>query len=258
LLPILAERGYLIPAIDTDTVDYLACAIQLARSIRQWHPEANIAVITVKRCDDPVFDHVIPLPFGDLGGFANDWQCFAASPYRETIKLEADMYAATPIDHWWTLFETRDVVISQGCKGLYNESSNNRTYRRLFDENLLPDVYNAVTYWRLSLAAKEFFELVKTIFENWDKFKALLKFPDEHATTDVVYAMAAVILGVENVTLPLGMGPVITHMKKSIMPTLTEDWTEELVWEATNPGLRIHTVAQSGFVHYHVKDWRAV
>lgn len=257
-MPILAERGYLIPAIDTDTVDYLACAIQLARSIRQWHPEANIAVITVKRCDDPVFDHVIPLPFGDLGGFANDWQCFAASPYRETIKLEADMYAATPIDHWWTLFETRDVVISQGCKGLYNESSNNRTYRRLFDENLLPDVYNAVTYWRLSLAAKEFFELVKTIFENWDKFKALLKFPDEHATTDVVYAMAAVILGVENVTLPLGMGPVITHMKKSIMPTLTEDWTEELVWEATNPGLRIHTVAQSGFVHYHVKDWRAV
>jgi hypothetical protein len=256
LLPILAERGYLIPAIDTETVDYLACARQLARSIRQWHPDANISVITVKRCDDPVFDHVLPLPYGDLGGFANDWQCFAASPYRQTIKLEADMYAATPVDHWWTLFEQRDVVISQECKDLYNEPSTNRTYRKLFDTNSLPDVYNAVTYWRLSARAKEFFELVRNIFENWDRFKTLLKFPDEVATTDVVYAVAAVIIGVENVTLPSRMGPMITHMKRYIIPTLTEDWTEELVWENTDPGLRIHTVAQQGFVHYHIKDWR--
>lgn len=255
-MPILAERGYLIPAIDTEAVDYLSCAQQLARSIRQWHPDANISAITVKRCDDPVFDHVVPLPFGDLGGFANDWQCFAASPYRQTIKLEADMFVASPIDHWWTLFEKRDVVISQGCKDLTNQLSDNRTYRKLFDANSLPDVYNAVTYWRLSAQAKEFFDLVKNIFENWDRFKTLLKFPDEAATTDVVYAMAATILGVENVTLPKGLGPMITHMKRYIIPTLTEDWTQELVWEDTDPGLRIHTVAQSGFVHYHIKDWR--
>jgi hypothetical protein len=256
LLPILAERGYLIPAIDSESVDYLGCAIQLAESIRQWHPDANISVISVKRCDNPVFDHVVPLPYGDLGGFANDWQCFAASPYRQTIKLEADMYAATPIDHWWTLFENRDVVISQGCKGLFNEPSDNRTYRRLFDENNLPDVYNAVTYWRLSLTAKNFFELVKNIFENWDRFKTMLKFPDELPTTDVVYGMAVVIMGVETVTLPPGLGPMITHMKQGIVPSLTNDWTDEFVWENTNPGLRLQTVAQSGLVHYHVKDWR--
>jgi len=244
-LPILAERGYLIPAVNTETVDYVACAEQLADSIRQWHPAANITILTKEM-----------LPHGDLGGYANDWQCFAASPYRQTIKLEADMYAATPIDHWWTLFEKRDVVISQGCKGLYNEPSDNRTYRRLFDENRLPDLYNAVTYWRLSSTAKEFFELVRSIFENWNRFKTLLKFPDESATTDVVYAMAAVIMGVDAVTLPPGTGPQITHMKRGIIPTMTDDWTRELVWESTDPGLRIHTVAQSGLVHYHNKDWR--
>jgi len=257
-LPILAERGYLIPAIDTESVDYLGCAIQLAKSIRQWHPDANISVITVKRCNNPVFDHVIPLPHGDLGGFANDWQCFEASPYRQTIKLEADMIAASPIDHWWTLFEKRDVVISQGCKDIFNKPSNNRTYRRLFDNNALPDVYNAVTYWRLSLTAKNFFELVKNIFENWDRFKTLLKFPDELPTTDVVYAMAAIIMGVETVTLPPGIGPMITHMKPGIIPSMTNNWTEEFVWENTSPGLRVQTVAQSGLFHYHVKDWRAL
>jgi hypothetical protein len=252
-LPILAERGYLIPAIDTDTVDYLSCAVQLARSIRQWHPDANITVITVKRCDDPVFDHVVPLPHGDLGGYANDWQCFAASPYRQTIKLEADMICASPIDHWWTLFEKRDVVISQGARTFYDEPATSRFYRKIFDNNHLPDVYNAITYWRLSQTAKEFFELVRTIFTHWSEYKTLLKFPDELPTTDVVYAIATVIIGPEQVTLPAGLGPTIVHMKQHINPIHTSDWTKELIWE-NNP-LRINTVAQWGLVHYHQKEW---
>ena len=252
-MPILAERGYLIPAIDTDTVDYLSCAIQLARSIRQWHPDANISVISVKRCSDPVFDHVIPLPYGDLGGFANDWQVFHASPYRQTIKLEADMICAGPVDHWWTLFERRDVVVSQGARTFYDEPAESRYYRKIFDQNNLPDVYNAITYWRLSITARDFFDTVRSIFEHWADYRTLLKFPDELPTTDVVYAMAAVIMGLENVTLPRGLGPTIVHMKRHINPIQTDNWTQELTWE-NNP-LRINTVAQWGLVHYHNKEW---
>lgn len=252
-MPILAERGYLIPAIDTASTDYLSCAIKLARSIRQWHPDANISVITVKRCSDPVFDHVLPLPYGDLGGFANDWQVFGASPYRQTIKLEADMICAGTIDHWWTLFERRDIVVSQGARTFYDESATSRYYRKIFDENNLPDVYNAITYWRLSSTAKEFFDLVKAVFENWAEYKKLLKFPDDVPTTDVVYAMAAVIMGVEQVTLPAGLGPTIVHMKRHINPIQTDNWTKELTWE--NDPFRINTVAQFGLVHYHIKEW---
>ena len=252
-MPILAERGYLIPAIDTDSVDYLSCAIQLARSIRKWHPDANISVLSVKRCSDPVFDHVIPLPYGDLGGYANDWQCFAASPYRQTIKLEADMIAASPIDHWWTLFERRDVVVSQGCRTFYDEPAESRYYRKIFDTNNLPDVYNAITYWRVSATATEFFRLVRQIFENWTEFRKLLKFPEDDPSTDVVYAMAAQIMGPELVTLPSGIGPTIVHMKQHVNPIQSSDWTKELVWE-NNP-FRINTVAQFGFVHYHIKGW---
>ena len=244
-LTIVAERGYLIPAINTDTVDYVACAEKLADSIRAWHPAANITILTKEM-----------LPYSDLGGFANDWQCFYASPYRQTIKLEADMIAASPVDHWWTMFEHRDVVVSQGCRTIYNEPAPSRFYRKLFDVNQLPDVYNAITYWRRSETAREFFELVRTIFENWDQYQLLLKFPESTPSTDVVYAMAAVILGPERVTLPQKFGPSIVHMKRYIQPTHTPDWTQELVWESTDPGLRIHTVAQHGFVHYHIKDWQ--
>ena len=241
-MPAIYERGYLIPAIG---LQYESCAEQLASSIQKFHPNARVTIVTTDM-----------LPHGDLGGFANDWQMFEISPYRQTIKLEADMIAAGPIDHWWTLFEHRDVVISQGCRNIYDQPADSRAYRRIFDENNLPDVYNAITYWRLSSTAKEFFELVKSIFVNWNNFQKLLKFPDKHATTDVVYAMAAVIMGVEKVTLPSGFGPTIVHMKREILGTSQENWTRELIWE-TDP-LRINTIAQWGFVHYHVKEWRAI
>ena len=245
-MQIIAERGYLIPAINTGTDDYVACAEQLADSLLQYHPDAHVTILTKDM-----------LPHGDMGGWANDWQCFEVSPYRQTIKLEADMLVTSPVDHWWTLFEIRDVVISQGCRDFYNEPSTCRKYRQLFDQNHLPDVYNAITYWRRSATAQEFFGLVREIFSHWDKFKSLLKFPDQRPSTDVVYGIAAVIMGTDRVTLPVGLGPSIVHMKQSVIPTQTSDWTNELVWENTQPGLRIQTVAQSGLFHYYNKQWRA-
>lgn len=239
-MPITHERGYLIPAIGDE---YVACAERLRASIVKFHPQANVTILTVDQ-----------LPYGDQGGFANDWQVFKASPYRQTIKLEADMIVASPVDHWWPLFEHRDIVISQGCRDYYNRPSQSRHYRELLDNNNLPDVYNAITYWRVSETAKEFFSTVRSIFEHWNQYRALLKFPDEKPTTDVVYAMAADILGRERVTLPIGYGPQIVHMKKHIIQTQTQDWTQELVWEY-DP-VRIQTVAQQGFVHYHIKDWQ--
>ena len=172
-MPITHERGYLIPAINTDTVDYLTCAERLRDSILAWHPTANITIVTEDQ-----------LPNGNQGGYANDWQMFAVSPYRQTIKLEADMIAASSIDHWWTLFEHRDLVISQGCRDFYNRVSNSRHYRKIFDDNNLPDVYNAVTYWRVSKTAQEFSQLVRLIFEHWTDYRTLLKFPDELPSTD--------------------------------------------------------------------------
>jgi len=238
-LPITHERGYLIPAIGNV---YLRCAEQLANSIRQWHPAANITILTEEM-----------LPYGDLGGYANDWQVFYTSPYRQTIKLEADMICASPIDHWWTVFEHRDVVISQGARTFYDKPAESRFYRKIFDQNNLPDVYNAITYWRLSKTAQDFFQLVKMIFEQWDAYKKLLRFPEETPSTDVVYAMVAQIIGPEQVTLPAGLGPTIVHMKRHINTIQSDTWTEDLIWE-TDP-FRINTVAQWGLVHYHVKEW---
>ena len=241
-MPITHERGYLIPAVGDQ---YVKCAERLRTSILEWHPTAHVTIVTQEQ-----------LPYGNQGGFANDWQCFAASPYRQTIKLEADMLCTSPFDHWWTMFENRDVVISQGARNFYNQPATSRHYRKIFDLNNLPDVYNAITYWRVSKHAQEFFQLVRQIFEHWVDYRTVLKFADEIPSTDLVYAIAANILGPETVTLPVGVGPQIVHMKQHMIGTQTNNWTQELVWEHTDPGLRINTVAQQGMVHYYVKDWQ--
>ena len=250
------ERGYIIPAFNVGSVDYVDCARHLAKTLLMHHPDARICLLTnqADAVDHNLFayTHVVE-DIDKTNPWANDWLVFHHTPFRQTIKLEADMMVASKIDHWWTMFEHRDVVISQGCRTWYDQQSTNRKYRKIFDVNYLPDVYNAVTYWRLSSTAQEFFKLVREIFSNWQCYKTLLKFPEDIPSTDVVYAMAAQIMGPDTVTLPKHTGPQIVHMKSGINPFSSAKWTDELVWEY-NP-MRIQTVAQWGLVHLNVKDW---
>ena len=254
-MAVVEEQGYVIVAINTDTTDYVRCAVQLAESLKAFHPQASVCLVTDSEHTDPVFDHVRVMPAVDRTNvWANDWQVVKLTPYRETIKLEADMLVASPVDHWWPLFRNRDVVVSIGCRNWQDQVSNSRHYRRVFDENHLPEVYNAITYWRRSQTATEFFRLVRNIFENWQQFRTLLKFPDDVPSTDLVYAMAAQITGPELCTLPTEFSPKIVHMKQHIAGTKTSNWTQELVWE--KDPLRINTVAQWGMFHYHHKEWQ--
>ena len=249
------EQGYVILAINSDKVDYLNCARTLTKTIKHWDPSAKVCLITdATQSNDPIYDHYRVIDNVDLENpWANDWRVFKNSPFRETIKLEADMLIVSDISHWWTLFRHRDVVVSTGCRNWQDQVSPARNYRSVFDVNNLPDVYNAVTYWRLSLTAREFFMLVRDIFANWAEFKKLIRFPEDVPSTDLVYAMAADIIGRELVTMPFATYPKIVHMKQAHAGTKTSNWDNELVWEM-NP-MRIQTQAQWGAFHYHAKDW---
>ena len=169
------ETGYLIVASNNNTIDYIQCARVLAKSIKLNMPSAKVCLLTDNIIEDNIFDYVKKFPHGDISTsewkLNNDWQIFEASPFRETIKLEADMIVTNDISHWWTMLRHRDVVISTGCRDFKNNISENRYYRKIFDLNNLPDVYNAITYWRLSKQARDFFNLVRNIFEYWEDYK---------------------------------------------------------------------------------------
>jgi hypothetical protein len=251
------EQGYIIPAFNTGKIDYVDCARTLTKTLLLHNPNARVCLLTNDKyaTDHNLFayTHIVE-DINTDNPFANDPLVFNQTPFRETIKLEADMMIAGDISHWWTMFRHRDVVISTGCRDWKDTVSTARNYRKVFDDNSLPDVYNAITYWRLSNTAKEFFELVRSIFANWAEYRKLIKFGPDTPDTDLVYAMAAQILGPDTVTLPFASYPKIVHMKRHIAGTQTEDWTRELVWEL-DP-LRIQTLAQWGAFHYNVKDWQ--
>ena len=42
----IAEQGYLIVAQNTKDVDYVDCARTLAKTIKYWHPDAQICLLT--------------------------------------------------------------------------------------------------------------------------------------------------------------------------------------------------------------------
>ena len=253
------EKGYLITALKNEQIDYLACARALAKSIRFWQPDSKICLLTNYEDieDETLFDYVKPYRYAidESNPFANDWQIFFCSPFHETIKLESDIILTGSIEHWWTGLRHRDVVIAKGCRNFYGDKSEERFYRRIFDYNNLPDVYNGITYWRLSEFSKQFFMQVRNVFENWEQYYKLLSGVDADMIpdTDLVYAIASVMVGEQNVTLPSMDYPNFVHMKGKHNNFSGEEWTKHFVWELDGGQLRINTIAQQYPVHYHEK-----
>jgi len=244
------NKGFVIMAQDTKKISYTKCAETLHKSILRVMPEANVTIITTDM-----------LPYGDLAPnsdwkLINDWQVYEASPYNYTIKLEADMYIPRNIDHWWDVLKDRDIVVSSTIRNFKQEISDIRFYRRFIDDNKLPDVYNAITYFNKSDTASKFFELVKEIFINWEEYKKILKCnSQELATTDWVYALACHIMGVEKTTLPTFNEMSMVHMKQYINGTPTENWTDTFIYECLPNQIRVQTVPQQYPFHYHVKNF---
>lgn len=255
------NKGYVIIAQNTESVNYVKCAEVLAGSIKKCMPNARVSLITDDVDNAKYFDQVIALPYGDLDPtgkwkLINDWQVYEASPYDYTIKLEADLFLPTSIEYWWDILQHRDLVISSVVRNYRQEISNVRVYRRFLDDNNLPDVYNSITYFKKSDLAKRFFEIVKNVFDRWPEYRKVLKCKiDEEVSTDWAYSIASHILGVDNTTLPAFKEMSMIHMKQFINELPTEDWTDKLLYEVTTTSLRINTIPQLYPFHYYKKSF---
>lgn len=265
----LTQQGFLTIAQNTADVDYLRLAYVQAMSIKITMPGSQYAVIvdeetslTVTESHKKVFDHIITLPQDhakvDTWKLANEWQVFFLTPFKETIKLESDILFTRSIDHWWPAFRLRDVVLSLGCRDYQGQLSKSRRYRKIFDDNSLPDTYNGLMYFRYSQLAQDFFSQAKQVYANWEfiRDRMLVNCRDDNPTTDLVYAIVANNLGVESCTLPGCDFINFTHMKNSInnWPEGTP-WTELVLSELDLPMIRINNVNQYHPLHYQDKNW---
>ena len=264
-----AQQGFLTFAQNTAEVDYLRLAYLQALNIKATQPNAQVAVVvdlpTKELINDThlsVFDYVIDLARDDSGSTSNwkldnEWQAFWLTPFKETIKLESDLLFTRSIDHWWTTFRLRDVVLSHGCRNYQQQLSTNRKYRRVFDDNQLPDVYNGLMYFRFTKTARDFFTYARQIYENWPAVRDTLKnCRDEQATTDVVFALAALLVGSELCTVPTADFVNFTHMKPAHNGfDETISFQEAFVAEFDSGMIRVNGINQLQPFHYYDKTF---
>lgn len=255
-------QGFLTFAKNSSTTDYLELAYAQAMNIKNTQTINRYAVVVDQKTSDLItdkhkrcFDHVIT---ADISGpFSSECQAFWLTPFKETIKVEADLLFTRSIDHWWTAFRLRDLVLSHGCRDYQQNISHNRKYRRSIDDNHLPDVYNGLMYFRFSQTAKEFFTIASQIQKHWSQIRDHLKnIREDSPSTDVLFALASQIVGREMTTIPTMDFINFVHMKPSIngYPE-TSSFQDCFITEFDEGMIRINNINQIQPMHYYEKDF---
>ena len=247
--------GFITVACNTADVDYLRLAANLAESIKDTQSVKNVSVITNVQQIEPkynnLFDKIIIV---DDQGYDAECRVWNSTPYKQTIKIEADMIVPASIDHWWQICDEKDVVLTNRVYTYWHEVITNRSMRKLFDDNDLPDVYSGVYYFRTSRDSKRFFLIVNQIFQNWNYFKNILKnCRYDHPVTDEVFAIAAKIYGIENCTINNTI-PSFVHMKNRLQNIPSDDkWYNYVYYEPSQKSIGLYK--QFLPIHYHDKQF---
>ena len=196
------SRGFLWFCQNNDSTDYTKLSIELARTIKKHNRENKICVVVDQHSifQSEHVDHIRVLADDDAEShtkkFANEYKVFNMTPFTHTIKLEADMLWNSTTDWWWNYLCQHDLVFAVDCLDYREDVVKDHTYRPFHGDNFLPNLYNGMTYFRKSTRAKKFFDICKSIVQNWDTVRQeiLRRCFDEVPTTDVVYALAYSIL----------------------------------------------------------------
>lgn len=262
-------RGYLTFVQNSETTDYLRCAYLQALSIKVTNKINKYAIVvddyTKSLLTDRhrrVFDYIIPMPLGDDAQgekwkMSNEWKAYIASPFDETIKLESDMLFTANIDHWWDILSAKDVCFTTKVASYTEQVSTTRVYREVFDTNQLPDIYAGFYYFKKTEVSKELFDLVKTIFDNWDQVRSriLKNALGQPRNTDLAFALATKLLDAENFYLP-GNVPMFTHMKGAVQGWAPESvWTDLMHYQLDRSTVTVGFQRQRLPFHYHFKDF---
>ena len=114
------QQGFLTIAANTEEVNYLELAYLQALNIKATQRIKSFAVIVdpatnqqIQEHHKQAFDYIIESPASTTGPYGLEVQAFWLTPFKETVKLESDLLFTRSIDHWWTSFRLRDVVLSK-------------------------------------------------------------------------------------------------------------------------------------------------
>ncbi len=265
------SKGYIVIA-QNSKVDYLRQAYALALSLKATQSTVNnLTVLTNDKVPDKykqVFD-IQQIPWTDSAEqnewkINNKWKYYYATPYDETVILDTDMLFTTDVSHWWDTLQLKDIWATTNVRTYKNELVTSDTYRKVFTSNKLPNIYTAFFYFKQSDLGVELFNLLNTIFDNWERYFYLYLDKDrpKFLSADVAYALAIKILGIEEDCTwnTIKEFPTFVHMKSKIqnipIKDITEEWEQHIpTYHIPNGELFIGNFVQTLPFHYHRKEW---
>ena len=234
------NRGFCLLAQNNEKTDYVRQAYALAKSLHRYNTDQKISLITNDDIPNEwkeVFDQIIPIPWSDDADeskwkIENRWKVYHASPYDETIVLEADMLILTDITHWWEELAKRELFFVSNVRTYRDEVVTNRFYRKTFDANELPNLYSALHYFKKGDVAKEFYNLLEIIVNNWQLFYG--KYAKEEyqkwCSIDLCAAIASKILDNEKEITDPNRYVTFTNMKPRVQGwyNIPTKWTRAI------------------------------
>lgn len=235
------SKGYICIAQNSQDVDYLKMTYLQALSCKltqKKHASFSIVVDsdTLAQMTDnhrAVFDNIILLK-NDLAVTSkikqqNESQIFSLSPYKETIKTEADMLFTADVSWLWSVYGQYVLNLTQSVYTYDHKLVTSRSQRKLFDDNQLPNIYSAWTYFSYDRLSKKFFDTMRSIMDDWAWYRDqyLINCRYETPRTDEVYALAAKILNIPLIDTNFGF----VHMKPAVQNLTGNTWSNQVYFE---------------------------
>jgi len=259
--------GYLLFVAHNDDIDYLKCAYALALSIKTTQKPGydRVALVidnkeSLAKLSSPwVFDTVIEWN-QEKHWDGRSWMD-QLSPFDHTVCLDADMLFLRDYSHWIDYFiANSELYVANQVYTYRGESITDRTYRKTFDRNCLPDLYSMWTFFsKGSVLCQEFFELSRQILKNPCEFTN--QFLNEHRPkvigTDETFALATKILDItDEIAYDLPF-PRVVHMKPMLQnwPWPADTWSDHVgFYLNADARLKIGNFQQNDIVHYVEKN----
>lgn len=259
--------GYLLIVADHESVDYLQLAYGLALSIKNTQREGYDKVALVISDKDKLADLKSPWVFDEVIEWNQEtfWNGRSwmdkLSPFEHTVCLDVDMLFTRDVSHWIDYFiEHSELYVANKVYTYRGQIVTNRSYRKSFDQNQLPDLYSMWTFFRKdSEIANDFFNLGRHIIKNPIEFSNLFlsEYKPKVLGTDEAFALSAKILDIaDEISYPLEF-PRIVHMKPMIQnwPWPADKWSDHVGFYLNKQGqLKLGNYQQHDIVHYVEKD----
>ena len=99
------------------------------------------------------FDKIIKIPFEDHAlnsdwKVQNRWKAYHATPYEQTILLDADMLILSDLNYVWKKLQDKNLYFTSQVKNFRGDILTDRVYRKTFIENELPNLYSGFCYFK--------------------------------------------------------------------------------------------------------------